>query len=344
MKIRRIFILLALMTVPAWVFGDLSALYDSVFALLDGQNEQNAGLYAFPTLSIPMGGRREAMGTAYTAVAGDSGYIEANPAGSAEIANPALAFIHHQWIADTSIESVIFTTRLGLVGFGAAAKLFFAPFTSYGDGGERMGSGYYVEFTGIANASVRFISTPSFSLAAGISLKGVGRELQESVASGQSAYSMPIDAGLLMRLRLADFSQSERKNLSLGVSFSNLGQLVEELTSPLPTTLSAGLAYSPFRPLLISADIHIPVSLYQSDYPSERISYAAGLEVQIASFLALRAGARIQIDNIRASLGGEIDFGAAAIAITYNADIVGGMNPLDTMSIAATVNLGKGDG
>ena len=99
--------------------------------------DPNTGLTAFPTLLIPMGGRFEAMGTAFTAVADDASYIESNPAGSASLTYTELSFYHNDWIADTNIESVTFTTRKHNLGIGAAGKFLYVPFTEYNTFGEK---------------------------------------------------------------------------------------------------------------------------------------------------------------------------------------------------------------
>ena len=73
----------------------------------------------------------EGMGTAFTAVADDSGFIEANPAASASLARTELSVLHNNWISDTRVESVVFTTRYDHLGLGAAAKVLYLPFTHY---------------------------------------------------------------------------------------------------------------------------------------------------------------------------------------------------------------------
>ena len=108
--------------------ADISDIYYNADSFLDSLSDPNTGLTAFPTLLIPMGGRFEAMGTAFTAVADDASFIEANPAGSASLKYTELSFYHNDWIADTNIESVTFTTRKHNWGIGAARQIPLCPF------------------------------------------------------------------------------------------------------------------------------------------------------------------------------------------------------------------------
>ena len=81
---KKILIFLFIFSSVSFLYSaDISDIYYNADSFLDSLDDPNTGLTAFPTLLIPMGGRFEAMGTAFTAVADDAGYIESNPAGSA---------------------------------------------------------------------------------------------------------------------------------------------------------------------------------------------------------------------------------------------------------------------
>lgn len=67
-------------------------------------------------LKLEMGARAIAMGTAYTAIAGDPNCIFYNPAGTAFIDGLALVFNHSQWLADISYQSSVISYNTGRFG------------------------------------------------------------------------------------------------------------------------------------------------------------------------------------------------------------------------------------
>lgn len=341
MIIRPFFCLLLIVAVGPGASADITGAYSGWLDTFGSMSDDNSGLSTFPTLLVPMGGRYEGMGTAYTAVVGDLGFIEANPAGSAEISNTAVGFYHHQWYADTSLEGVAFATRLGPLGIGTGFKFFYSSFTEYDDSGNRASSGYLFEGVAILNLAVKVISLERFGLSIGTSAKGVYRYVPESLAVDQSAGAVPIDVGALLGLKLLDLSKISRRNFTIGLSLKNFGQRVFALGSPLPTVFSAGLAYSPLAFLLISSDFNMPISVEPDTFPAEAVYFSVGTDVTIAKFLSVQAGARFKADNPRFSIGAVVGLGQVSLTTNYVIDIVSGFNPLDTLNIAATIDIGS---
>jgi hypothetical protein len=339
MRDRFAIITCLLLLLPSALFGELPEFYTGILDAAAGHEEQNAGLRVFPILLIPMGGSRQSMGTAYTAVTGDLGFIEANPAGSAGYGPLEVALFHREWVAQAAVESVVFAASVGPVGFGSAGKFFYSPFTAYDESGERDGSGYFVEYLGILNTSVFLVSLPRFSFSVGASAKIVGRQVQRSIAQNQSAYAFPLDIGLLARARLADFSRTERQNLSAGVALKDVGQLVAALDAPLPTQIAAGIAYSPLDPLLVSVDFTLPISLYPSRFAAETYSVATGIEADITDFLSIQTGASLQAENLRLAIGGTVRYSGFTVSVAYSVDVIGGVSPLNTMSVMTSFDL-----
>ncbi len=299
----------------------------------------SAGSPAFPLLDIPPGGRFEAMAGAYTAVGGDLGSLESNPAGTAASTGPNLSFFHHEWIADSAIESVGFINSAGPVGFGFEAKYFRVPFTEYDEAGERVTSGAFTEVIGIANASLRFINLRNISLSAGANVKAAVRHVPERIAPNQSGFSFPFDIGILSNIRLLDFSRTDEKNFSLGFSLKNVGPAVKFLEAPLPTELSGGLAYRPLRFLLLSGDVSVPVNTVDMAFYWDDLSYAAGVSVRFTSFLSIHSGARIETGRPGFALGATVRLGKLSFDATYSMDLALGINPLDSLSIGTTLDL-----
>ena len=160
--------------------GVFPSAYDLVYSLFSLQ-DPNAGLTTFLSALIPAGGSAESMGMAFTAVADDASFLDLNPAASAVQDQTQFAFYHNNWIADTRIEGIAYTMRLGTLGLSLGGKWLYLPFTEYSDLAERLTTGYYSEAIGIANASIHLLARLL------LLRRGRGRQPQAGV---------PVDAGL----------------------------------------------------------------------------------------------------------------------------------------------------
>ncbi len=340
MEMKRL-ICLTIMTVslllPAW--SDSADFYFRLSEAFSAYEDPNTGLTIFPTLLIPMGGKYEGMGTAYTAVAVDSGFLEANPSGSATLEQTELSLLHHSWIADSNMEGVIYTMRYNDLGIGFGGKFLYVPFTGYNEWGDRESRGYISESIATLNVSYNFFSSYHFyGLSVGSNLKVAYRNIPSSIYAGQSAVSAMIDLGLLTRFNLAKFYASRSRNFSLGAVIKNVG--LPALEEPLPMVATFGLAYSPLRPLLLAFDFNYPISFYPEEYPAERWHLAGGLNVNVTEFLSMQGGFHFKADNPRISLGSSVDLENVSFIVNYNLDLSGRLNPLDKFSIEAKLNLG----
>ncbi|HUV08975.1 MAG TPA: UPF0164 family protein [Spirochaetia bacterium] len=320
--------------------ADYSDFYGGISGTFGGLEDPNTGLTVFPTLLIPLGGNLEGMGTAYTAVASDSGFLESNPAGSSVLEISELSFLHHNWIADSQIEGIIYTVRFNNLGIGVGGKFLYIPFTEYNIIGERESKGLISETILTLNASYNFFSSYTFhGLAVGANLKAAYRHIPSSIYPGQSAITAMLDVGILTRINFLKFYYSQTKNFSVGLTLKNLG--LPALGEPLPTLLSAGIAYSPLYPLLISVDFNLPVSFNSATQPAERWYIATGLNVTVTNFLSIQGGFRLK-ENPFISLGGTLDLEPARFIVNYNLDLSGSLNPLDKFSVEAKLKLGDG--
>jgi hypothetical protein len=329
-----------LLLLAATVFGDgAQAYYGLSDWLARNFADANTGLTAFPTLLIPMGGRYEGMGTAYTAVAMDSGYLEANPAASSVLERGELSFLHHSWIADSNLEGIVYTMRLNHLGLGLGGKFLYVPFTEYNDWGERQSKGYFSESVATVNVSYNFFSSYDFyGLAVGASLKAAYRNVPASIYPDQSVLTGLMDFGMLTRFNFLKFYESRTKNFSVGLALKNLG--LPALSEPLPTMATAGIAYSPIRPLTWAVDFNLPISFDPQSAPAERWYLATGFNLAVTSFLDLQTGLALKADNPRVSLGAIVDLKKVCFSLNYNLDLSGRLNPLDKFSLEAKLNLG----
>ncbi len=336
---RRIFLTLVLILfVTAFSWADYADFYYNVQDLLSGFADPNTGLTIFPTLLIPLGGKLEGMGTAFTAIANDTGFLEANPAGSAILAYSELSFLHHNWIADSRIEGVIYTIRMNHLGIGAGGKFLYVPFTGYNEYGERSSRGVISETIATFNISYNLFSSYKFyGLALGSNVKVAYRNIPSSIYPGQSAITAMVDFGMLTRFNFLKFYYSRSKNLSFGVVLKNLG--LPARGEPLPTLFTSGIAYSPARPVTIAVDFNLPVSFNPSVQPAEKWNIATGIDVNIAEFLSVQGGFQLK-ENPRISFGGALDLEKVSFIANYNLDLSGRLNPLDKFSLEAKLNLG----
>jgi hypothetical protein len=345
LKVFTICIALIVNSVATWALGE--NLYASLTDALKVFADPNTGLTSFPTLLIPLGGLSEAMGTANAAMARDAGYIESNPAGSSLLAASELAFYHHNWISDSSMEGVVYTIRFNDLGIGFGGKFLYVPFTAYNDWGVSGAADYLSETIGTVNVSYNFFSSYYFyGLAVGGNLKVAYRDIPAVFALNQSALAVMGDLGLQTSFNFLKFYSSQSKNFSLGAVVKNIGvsTLPDET---LPQAATAGLAWSPLRPWTIAADFNYPFTFSwqhlpgtTEQVPAEVWNIAVGTTVTMTDFLSIQGGILWKADNPRISIGTSLNMGAFDLEVNYNLDLSGSLSPVDKFSVQAKFNMG----
>lgn len=349
-----LFLILAFSPLSVWSQGleDWYA-YFSEWSGID----KNAGQTTFLTLIIPSGGIYQGMGTAYTAVAKDSGYLDANPAGSALLQDTELSLFHHDWISESRMEGAVYTIRYKDFGLGAGAKLLYLPITSIDSWGEResvngkTAKGYYTEFIGTGNVSVNLFNSYYFSgLTLGGNAKLAYRGVPEVVYPGQSALTLIFDAGVMTKFNFLKFYPSRTRNLSLGATLKNLGLPVQG--DPLPTALVVGIAYNPIRPLTVALDGTLPMVLSKDfslgnfgsfalgSTQAETPSLALGMDLVMTNFFSLQGGLRLKEGATRISAGASIALEKVTFNINYVLDLATQAQAFDRLSLEAKFNLG----
>ena len=343
MNVRRlaaILVFLAMSQLASWAVGE--SLYAGWTDLLQSFADSNTGLRSFPTLLIPMGGLAEGMGTAYTAMSRDAGYIEYNPAGSSLLPRSELALYHHSWIADSNLEGVVYTIRFDDLGIGFGGKFLYVPFTAYNDWGAAVANNYISETVATANISYNFLSSYYFyGLAVGANVKVAYRNIPD-IASlsvyNQSALAFMADVGVQTSFNFLKFYNSQSRNFSVGLVVKNLG-ISTLLDESLPQMATAGIAWSPLRPWTMAVDFTYPFS-FPGQPPAEVWNIAVGTTVSVTSFLSVQGGILMKADNPRISVGAALTLGTLALDMNYNLDLSGSINPLDKFSVQAKFDLG----
>lgn len=340
-KLLLVFILILLTSLSVW--GDFAEFYNSI-APPEAALDPNTGLTVFPVLLIPSGGRYEGMGTAFTAVADDSGFIEANPSGSSLLTYTELSFTHNNWIADSNMEGVVYSVRFGELGIGFGGKFLYVPFTEYDQWGERSSKGYYTESVATMNISYNFFSSYYFyGVAVGTNIKVAFRTMPSGIyatntVGSQTALMGMADVGILTRFNFLKFYHSRGRNLSIGAVVKNLGPYA--LGEPLPTEATFGLSYSPIRPLLFAFDFNLPFSFDPVNYPAERWGISAGMDLAFTSFFSIQTGFKYRGSNPKISVGSMVDLAKVSFTVNYTMDLTTSSNSVDHFSIQARLKLG----
>ncbi len=338
--------ILALLLAGVRAWAQFEGPYQALAGLLGV--DPNEGLTVFLSTLIPMGGLQESLGMAATAVARDTSFLEANPAGSSVLEKTELSLSHNNWIQDTRVEGAVYTMRVGHLGLAVGGKWLYTQFTERDDFGERVNSGYYSEAIGIANASVKLMPGYYFyGLALGANLKAAYRSVPDygdehgvlipGSGASQSAFGLMTDVGLLVRFNLLKFYSSRDRNFSLGVAVKNAGPPV--MGEPLPTVASAGLAYSPFRPVLVSLDVSVPINLVDPA-SSERPYAGLGGLLQVTETVAVHGGILVKGGNPRLSLGSSLVFAPMTLVINWTADLTTQLAPLNRLSVQVRFDMG----
>lgn len=330
-------LLLAILTAFGLHASNFADYYNLITDMESLTGDLNTGTSVFPLLRIPSGGKAEGMGTAQAAVAADAASILYNPAASSVLDLTELAFLHNDWIADSSVESVMFTKRYDDLGIGAGIKLIYLPFTQYDDWAEPVETGYPLETILTLNSSYNFFRNYYFSgLSAGLSVKAGYRSIPSRFYANQSSFAIMADAGLYSSFNFLKFYDSRDKNLAVAVVFKNAG--IETLGEALPAEFTAGFAYSPLRPVNIAVDFVLPVNLLGG--PSESWFLAGGFDAAMTDFFSFQAGFNYRGANPRVSLGSTIDTKEAAFNINYTLDMTTSTKNPDRFSIEARLKLG----
>ena len=325
--------------------------FPEFYAILGGDSgffgDVNTGLTVFPTLLVPSGGRYEGMGTAFTAVADDSSFLEANPSASSLLDHSELTVSHNNWIGDTSVEGLIYTMRFDELGIGFGGKFLYVPFTGYDEWAARDVAAYYSESVATLNLSYNFFSSYGFyGLALGSNIRIAYRSIPDSLLpsgySSQSSLGVLADFGALTRFNFLKFYPSRTRNFSVGLVLKNLGPKVQ--SEQLPTRITAGLAISPIRPLTLSYDIDLPIhfGLTAEGLANsfESLTMAGGLEVVLTDFFSMQGGFNYRGANPGITLGAAVDLPQVSLVVNYTLDLATTFEPLDRISIQAKLNLG----
>lgn len=351
-----IILILAAVNIFAIDVSDISDVFTDLGYIDSSKNE---GTTSFRSLLIPVGGRSESLGSAYTGLCDDAGYINYNSAASCILTETQVCAFHNSWIADSKMDTLVYTTRIDNVGFGLQAGCLYMPFTEYNIFGERVNASYYTETNFAANISYNFLAGYDFKgFALGATIKGAFRSVPDYTDNDtdaiisysglkQSAVGIMADVGVMLQFNFLKFFASRTPNVRIGLSAQNLGASITgfgsssgiKIDDPLPTYFAAGISCQ-FLPIITATfDIKQPVNLF---HPTQYqlFSVSAGAILAFTKQFNLLVGAEIKGGNPRFSVGSELQLANARLNFNYTLDLTSSLNPVNRISLSAKILLG----
>ena len=351
-----LFLFFTSITVSATSPSDLT---DTLADIFEGLIDENEGLTSFRSLYIPSGGKSEAMGSSFTALANDIGFFEYNPAASCQLEETELAVFHNSWISDSALETIAYTQRIGNLGYGASLRCFYVPFTEYNIFGDRVSNGYYSETVGTLNVSYNFLAGYVFKgICVGANVKTGYRSVPDysdddtdevitDSGSTQSALAFMGDTGILLRFNVLKFYSARDPNFKFGLTVHNLGVIFTNFTEEidtsesLPSYISTGISYSFIRPVTITFEFQQPFNI--SDLSSsESWSAGTGTSVVITPFFSMLGGFQLRGGSPRFTMGAELSVSEIIFNINYTLDMTTSTTPINRISVTAKMELGDG--
>ena len=352
-----LFLTISLTNVYGFSFTDISSGFSGLFSATVDDNEGNT---SFRSLLIPLGGRAESLGGAYTGLGDDVAYLRFNPAAGSIQKETQLSLYHNTWIADSNLETLAYTTRFNKIknlSVGGYVSCFYVPFTEYNIFGEKTNSSYYVETITALNASYNFFAGYDFKgLAVGANIKAGWRNMPNFTdndtnlvikGSGfeQSSIALMADLGLMLQFNFLKFFASREPNVRIGFSAQNIGIAVTglgktlELDAGLPTLLSLGMSVRFIKPITISFDFAQPSNFL--DIGKYLLPYFhLGVAVQFTNFLSLLFGLQLKGAKPTISTGIEFELTKVRINFNYSLDFTSSLSPLNRFSLSTKLMLG----
>ena len=338
---------------------DYSDVVSSLSDLGYFSGNKNEGITSFRSLLIPTGGRPESLGSAFTGLGDDAAYINYNAAAGCIMNDTQASVYHNSWIADSKLDSLVYTTRIDNFGFGFGAGCLYLPFTEYNLFGERVNSSYYTETNLAANLSYNFLAGYDFKgLALGATVRTAFRGMPDYTDNNtdaiiplsglaQSSIAFMADVGIMMQFNFLKFFASRTPNVRIGLAAQNLGAAFTgtgskkgmRLDDPLPSYFAAGISCQ-FLPVITATfDIKQPVNLLDpSQY--QMFSVSGGLILAFTKNFNLLLGTEFKGGNPRFSSGAEIQLTNARINFNYTLDLTYSFNPVNRISVSAKIMLG----
>ncbi|QCP98070.1 UPF0164 family protein [Treponema pallidum] len=171
----------------------------------------------------PTGGRYASLDGAFTALANDASFFEANPAGSANMTHGELAFFHTTGFGSFHAETLSYVGQSGNWGYGASMRMFFP------ESGFDFSTTTEPVCTPASNPIKQRGAIGIINFARRIGGLSLGANLKAGFrdAQGLQHTSVSSDIGLQWVGNVAKSFTSEEPNLYIGLAATNLGLTVK---------------------------------------------------------------------------------------------------------------------
>ena len=263
------------------------------------------GTSAFNFLNIGVSARSAATGGALSAVSDGPMAAYYNPAGLARAENTQVAGMHSEWFQDLRYEYLGFATPVGQKGgLGISfSYLSYGQIDGYSAANDPIGgiSAYDI------SATISYGRVISSGLSMGIGFKTISEKLDDVETTGFAGdFGLQYNAGrFLTGLSIMNFGPKLKYDLS---------------SSPLPTTVNAGVSFFPFdNGITMMAGASVPLT--------GRVTFKGGVEYVLSNLLILRTG----YDSQQAysgkngiSFGGGLNLSTHSLDYAYNVNSIFG--------------------
>ncbi|PIU18927.1 MAG: hypothetical protein COT18_09545 [Elusimicrobia bacterium CG08_land_8_20_14_0_20_59_10] len=261
-----------------------------------------AGTTAADFLNLPVGARAAGMGGAYSAISEDASGIYWNPAGLIQIPKLSAIFMRTQYVADINYQYAAYAHRLSYDSVIGVSVLMtdIGSITRTDISGNTEGTFTPQDqvYTLSYSKAILEFSDKDIDVSIGIS----GKYIESTIY--HSAHTYAADLGI-MTYNFGDIPYR------LAVTATNMGGGLryDEESSPLPLTLKLGAAISPFKNMLVGADVVLP----KGNKPNLLIGGELALTPNELTRFCVRAGLDLQqmndrINGISMGLGATLHF------------------------------------
>ncbi|HBA60016.1 MAG TPA: hypothetical protein DCZ92_04195 [Elusimicrobia bacterium] len=261
-----------------------------------------AGTTAADFLNLPVGARASGMGGAYSAISEDASGIYWNPAGLVQIPKLSAIFMRAQYVDDINYQYAAYAHRLSydsVIGISALmTDIGSIPRTDISGNNTGSFTPQDQVFTLSYSKAILEFSDKDIDVSIGVS----GKYIKSTIYDTASAYAA--DLGV-MTYNFGDIPYR------LAVTATNMGGGLkfDEESNPLPLTFKLGGAASPFRNMLVAADVVMP----KGNKPNFVLGGELALTPNELTRFCVRAGIDLQqmhdqINGLSMGLGATLHF------------------------------------
>lgn len=284
--------------------------------VLHAQQMKKLAQTSMKWLSIPVGARPMAMGTAYFCMGGSAADLFWNPAGTGFVPTSQFFISYMPWIADIHQEAIAFAKPLRRFGVVSASVRYIDFGVQQGTRRVDQDWEYTGEFSPSAyqlglGFSQRITDRFSYGLHLSYAKENLGSVLYAPVIGGD--FANPLKKSSTMGLFNVDFGilyYTGFHDLRLAMTLRNFSEEggYGNVGNPIPMDLRFGMAMNVLSLFFDPNSQHKVIFAWDLSHPrdySERLHF--GLEYVFADLLALRTGYKTNYDEENISFGAGIN-------------------------------------